>query len=720
MTEQNKIILPLVDKNDEIDFRHLFGSLIDNRWIIIGVTALFSIFGILYVLTSTPIYQADALVQVEQNPGSNLINDLTQSLPNAADESSTEIELIESRMIIGKTVEQLELDNSVSQYYTPYIGKLWAKIVGQDNAKIVLSKLHVPNELFGKTFDLNIIDDNNYTLTLDGDEILKGKKGIFAEGHDVSLMVSDWQAQPGVIFNVTKQPELSAINNVISNLNVADKGQNTGVLALTMTGTSPERIKQILDTICYNYLTQNVERKSEEAAKSLGFLNQELPRVRTNLDAAETKLNTFRQQKDSVDLPLEAKSMLDTLVGIDAQLNELTFKEAEISKLYTKEHPTYRALIEQRNVLVNQRESINKKINAMPQTQQEIIRLTRDVESGQAIYMQLLNKQQELSINKASTVGNVRIIDNAITQPLPIAPRTSIIIIVATMLGALLSISYVFIKAILHKGIEKPEQLEELGLNVYATVPLSEWQRKIDQQVMAKGRKNINKSTLLAIDNPTDMSVESIRNLRTSLHFAMLEAKNKLLMITGASPGIGKSFIVTNLAAVISQSGMKTLLIDADMRRGYIHDIFNQSSEHGLSDILVKKDTIESCIKQTGIEGLDILSRGQVPPNPSELLMKQTFSDILTWADKNYDMVLIDTPPVLAVTDATIIGNHAGTSLIVARFEQNTPKEIELSMKRMIQNGINVKGAILNAVVRKARTELAYGYYHYGYESERS
>lgn len=719
MTEKNKIIAPLVDKSDEIDFRRLFGALIDNRWIIVSITAFFSVFGILYVIASTPVYQSDAMVQVSQNPANSLIENLNQILPQFSDESSTEIELIQSRMILGRTVEQLNLATIVSRAYTPIIGKLWATLTGNDDASVKIEKLAVPDNLLGVPLELRITDNNHYQLLQDDAILLNGTRGQLAQGHGVSLLISEWNAEPNMRFNIMRQTELSAINKIATNLTVVDKGQTTGVLTLTLTGTDPVQIRTILDAICQNYLMQNIDRKSEEAAKSLVFLNKELPRVRGNLDQAEDKLNAFRQRNDSVDLPLEAKSMLDTMVSIDTQLNELTFKEAEISKLYTPSHPTYRALLEQRNVLVNEKDQLNKKINTMPKTQQEIIRLTRDVDSGQAIYMQLLNKQQELSINKASTVGDVRIIDQAVTQPNPIAPRKRIIIIIATLLGAMIAMAYVIIKAILHRGIEEAEQLEEMGLNVYATVPLSEWQQKIDKKVAAKGDKAHTASTLLAIDNPTDLSVESLRNLRTSLHFAMLEAKNNILMITGANPGIGKSFIVSNLSAVVSQSGARTLLIDADMRRGFIHEAFGYSAESGLSDLLIKSSSLEQCIKSTSIEGLDLLTRGRVPPNPSELLMNKNLTELLSWAQQHYDMVLIDTPPVLAVTDAMIIGKQAGTSLLVTRFEQNTQKEVELSIKRLNQNGIEVKGAILNAIVRKARTEMSYGYYHYEYHSDK-
>ncbi|HDY8361860.1 TPA: tyrosine-protein kinase, partial [Klebsiella pneumoniae] len=162
-----------------------------------------------------------------------------------------------------------------------------------------------------------------------------------------------------------------------------------------------------------NYLAQNISRQAAQDAKSLEFLNLQLPKVRAELDVAEDKLNLYRRQKDSVDLSLEAKSVLEQIVNVDNQLNELTFRESEISQLYTKEHPTYKALMEKRKTLKDERNKLNERVSAMPKTQQEILRLSRDVDSGQAVYMQLLNRQQELNIAKSSAIGNVRIIDNA-------------------------------------------------------------------------------------------------------------------------------------------------------------------------------------------------------------------------------------------------------------------------------------------------------------------
>ncbi|HBV6450806.1 TPA: tyrosine-protein kinase, partial [Klebsiella pneumoniae] len=224
-------------------------------------------------------------------------------------------------------------------------------------------------------------------------------------------------------FKLTYYSRYKAIANLQENLSVIDKGKDTGMLTLSLSGYDPVLIQKIVDNIASNYLAQNIARQAAQDAKSLDFLNEQLPKVRSDLDLAESKLNEYRKKSDSVDLTLEAKAVLDQIVNADNQLNELTFRESEISQLYTKEHPTYKALLEKRKTLQDEKNKLNKRVSAMPSTQQEILRLSRDVESGRAVYMQLLNRQQELSIAKSSAIGNVRIIDKAITQTKPIKPK---------------------------------------------------------------------------------------------------------------------------------------------------------------------------------------------------------------------------------------------------------------------------------------------------------
>ncbi|HBS2498026.1 TPA: polysaccharide biosynthesis tyrosine autokinase, partial [Klebsiella pneumoniae] len=541
---------------------------------------------------------------------------------------------------------------------------------------------------------------------------IDGKVGELVDAKNISIKVDSITAPKGTTFSVSYVSKLKAISDLQDILTVADQGKDTGILTLSLTGDNPKLIEKIIDSITNNYLAQNISRQAAQDEKSLDFLNRQLPQVRGELDAAEDKLNLFRRQNDSVDLSLEAKSVLDQIVNVDNQLNELTFRESEISQLYTKEHPTYKALMEKRKTLQDEKAKLNKRVTAMPETQQEILRLSRDVESGRAVYMQLLNRQQELNIAKSSAIGNVRIIDNAVTEPKPIKPKKIIIVLLGIILGGGVSVAIVILQVFLRRGIESPEQLEELGVNVYASIPVSEtFSKKTSQSFKRNKIKGVNeyRDGLLAIENPADLAIEAIRGLRTSLHFAMMEARNNILMISGASPNAGKTFVSTNLSAIIAQSNKKVLFIDADLRKGYTHKLFEVSNDNGLSDLLAGKTDIAKAIKKLPAAGFDFISRGNIPPNPAELLMHERFGKLLEWANNEYDLVVIDTPPILAVTDAAIIGNYSGTTLLVARFEMNTPKEIEVSVKRFEQSGVKVKGCIMNGVVKKASSYYSYG-----------
>ncbi|HBU1133826.1 TPA: polysaccharide biosynthesis tyrosine autokinase, partial [Klebsiella pneumoniae] len=686
---------------NELELGRIVGELIDCRKLIIGITTGFTVIAVLYALMATPIYQANALIQVEQKQGNAILSSLSQMLPDGQLQSAPEISLLQSRMILGKTVDDLNLQTQVEKEYFPIIGKGISRILNNKNESIKIDKLYIERkeDSTDPEIIITIKDDKHFTVEGDGFKV-DGIKGEMLDKDKLRILITEINAEPGASFEVKYLSRLKAINNLLEAFNVSDQGKDTGMLGLTLTGTDPNLISKTLNSIANNYLEQNVERQAAQDAKSLDFLNQQLPKVRADLDIAEDKLNSYRKEKDSVDLSMEAKSVLDQIVNVDNQLNELTFREAEISQLYTKEHPTYKALIEKRQTLQQEKTKLNKRVSGMPSTQQEVLRLSRDVESGRAVYLQLLNRQQELSIAKSSAIGNVRIVDDSITDPKPIKPKKILICIIGFILGLFFSVALIMLRFLLRRGIESPEQLEEMGINVYASIPVSEWLLKASDK---RKRKNNESDKLLAVENPTDLAVEAIRSLRTSLHFAMLEAKNNVLMISGASPNAGKTFVSTNLAATISLANKSVLFIDADLRKGYVHKMLGNEGKSGLSDILSGQANVEETIISVPDGQFDYIGRrGQVPPNPAELLMHPRFEKLLAWASAKYDLVIIDTPPILAVTDAAIIGRYAGTTLLVARFESNTVKEIEVSITRFEQSGVNVKGCILNGVVKKA------------------
>ena len=459
-----------------------------------------------------------------------------------------------------------------------------------------------------------------------------------------------------------------------------------------------------------------MRRLSAEAENSLQFLKDQLPLVKRDLEEAEQALNAYQSQTQSIDITEENRAILEQVVDLETRLQEMDLQRVELGRRFTSNHPNIKALEQQYDQVASERNRLNRRIEGLPATQQKLFSLRRDVEVANGVYELLLYKAQEMEVAKASTVGNVRVIDKAIVDTsAPVKPKKSLIVALATLLGGMLGVVLVLIQRAMHSGVGSPDEIESLGTPVFATVPFSEEQERYDAELGNKGSNKKRTFHILAEEDPTDGAVEMMRNLRTSLYFNLTEARNKAVLITGPSPGVGKSFVAVNLATVSAKAGQKVLLIDADLRRGYLHRYFKDHRDEGLAGYLAGRVDYKEVIHQSSIENLHVITRGKTPPNPSELLMHERFDTLLNQHLSDYDLIIIDTPPVLAVTDASIVGRHTGNALIVARFEETGKRELEHSIDRLKRDDIHVTGAILNGVKKRLSNYYGYGYYGYNY-----
>ncbi|ADQ00043.1 polysaccharide biosynthesis tyrosine autokinase [Marinobacter adhaerens] len=721
--------------DDEIDIGFLLGSLWDHKGFIVALTLMLGVAGFVYASLSTPIYQGDALVQVEKKSGTIPGADMSQMLGRQGPDTNTEIEILRSRLILGQVVDQTDLQVVVEPVYLPWVGEwLYRKGVSRPGVfegkpyvwggeSLSIGSLVANHHSDTVRFFVESLGDGRYRV-LDLQEKLLGEgqvgEQLVIELPYFELRVADLSAPKGARFEVTKLSRLSATNQLKNRLTIQSQGRETGILRLVMQGADQQEIVNSLDATTQVFLTQNIARQAAEAKKSLEFLEEQAPKVRQQLTEAENRLNEYRLKSDSIDLSFETQNALTSLVQIEASLNELALQESELARRFTPNHPVYRSLLEKKEQLLREKSRLEERTDDLPETQQQVLRLSRDVQVTQEIYVQLLNRMQELRLARAGTIGNVRILDNAVVQG-QVAPRKNLIVAVSALSGLLLAMVTVLLRAAFNRGIVSPEQLEEMDLSVYATVPLSDEEKRSTEGGKKRTfkRRKAKKRDLLAARNPADLSIEAIRSLRTSLHFAMLEAADNRLMITGPSPGIGKSFISANLATVCAQSGQRVVVLDGDMRKGHVHEAFGGSTSNGLSDVLSGQLSFDDSIHDSSVDGLSWVGRGSAPPNPSELLMHKRFSEYLKYLSERFDLVVIDTPPILAVTDAAVIGAQCGTSLMVVRFGQNTPKEVQIAESRLSTGGVALKGAILNAMEKKAATSYGYyGYYNYAYKSD--
>ena len=721
------------DVDNRIDLARILRVAFDHKRLICTITALFAVLGVAYAIVATPVYEASAMIQIE--PKKAGITGIPEAVPrpNSVSQAVTEIELIKSRSVLGRTVEELKLYIDARPKYFPLLGGYLARQhdpvedgelaqpwLGLDSyawggENLNIFQLDVPKAYLGEKLTLRAEKAGAFSL-YDSDEqlLLSGKTNHLVKKDGFTVQIAELTARPGTEFSVVRnRPQTTALDYQ-KRLKVGEAGKDSGIVYLTMEDPDPEKANRVLDQISRLYVRQNIERSSAEAAQRLEFLRSQVPLVRKQLEKAEAALNDYQTSAQSVDISIETKGVLDQIVALEAQISEHNLKRTEYNQLYTPEHPTYQTLMKKIGQLEAQKAALMQKVDALPSTQQDLLRLNRDMQVTTRTYTLLLDKAQEQDILRAGTIGNVRIIDSAYAViEKPAKPIKPLVVLVAIFIGLLVSALVILLRQVFYRGIESPETIEHLGVPVYAALPFSNKQEPLYRlRKIRDGR-----SKLLGGTDPADLAIESLRSLRTSLKFAMLEARNQLLVITSPTPSVGKSFVSSNLASVIAQSGQRVLLIDADMRRGYLAGVFGMAPRHGLSDALASGLRLQAVVNKTDQANLHVIGSGHSAPNPSELLMHENFARLLKEAEREYDFVIIDTPPVLAVTDAVLVAQQAGTCLLVARYGLSTAGQIEAAKRRLAQNGVLLKGAILNGVKRRASSTAyetgAYGYYSY-------
>ncbi len=725
--------------DDEIDLLELVFTALQGKWTILAFTLISTLLAFLYAFGSPTVYKADSLLRVEDSKAS--IPGLEDLAGLTGDDTSvgTELELIKSRKNLFKAVTALKLDIEAGPKKIPLLGHFygiffnkndtskpplvwdkldaWVQTYAWGNEQVQVDRLKVPIELLRKPLTLVITSKNTYEISYNDQVLLKGKVGKAASSKNkkISTYISELIGLPGTEFIIKKLSTRKAIANLKKQIKASEKGKKTGIISLSLTGLNESTIVKILDKVSATYVEQNKSRSSEEASNALRFLEEQIKPVRESVGSAEAQLKEYRTINKTADLSKETQAVLDVISSINTELQKLSLIKEELTQRYTSNHPKLLALAAQEKELVRRRDQTQGTISKLPQTQQRILKLESNYKVSNEIYIDLLNKIQEFKIAKASTVGNAYIVDSADVDEDFIKPKKSMILALGALFGSMLGLLTVFLRKALKHTVDNPEKLEkELGIPVYATIPFSD-AVKLTSSLTEKNRKQ---KTLLAMQDKHDPAIEGLRSLRTSLHFALHEAKNNIVMITGPSPNIGKSFISSNFAAVAAAAGQKVILIDADMRKGYLHDLFDKKLVPGLSDIITEKATLEEVIQTIKVDDenditIDIVTRGQTPPNPSELLMHDYFKKLLDLLSENYDLVLIDSPPVHAVTDPTIIGAHAGVVFMVVHSERHSMKEIEHAVNILSNNGIDTKGFIFNGYIPKASS---YGY-GYGYNS---
>lgn len=710
----------------EINVLELLGVIWGGKYWVALIVGLSLLLGAFLVLRTQPVYQAHGLLQLEAKSGALALPDGMQDLlgggASGNSPGETEMEIMRSRMVMGRMVEDLGLQIQALPLPVPLLGQLPRRLGLPDpgilpryqwgDETIVLGELELPDAWLGEPLPLIVTGPGTYQITLpDGsrhDGRVRARLALPDPGF--SLVVDQLDGPEGREFTVTRLALASAIEAVQKNFSVTETPKRSSILRVTYDDPDPRRAEAVLDSIAQSYVAQNISRSAAEAQNSLTFIEEQLPLSEQAVRKAQDALNAYRQQQQSVDVDYETRSLLERATQIEADLSALSLQEDELKTRYTINHPTYQALLQNRAALQGQLQEIRAATGNLPETQKEIFNLTRNLEVAQQVYVQLLNRAQELRVVRASTVGSVRIIDTAYASAIPIAPRTGRSLAMHLLAGLVLGIGLVLLRRALRRGIRGAQEIEQAGLPVFATVNYS--------PDAANHRKSKGALPILALTRPDDLVIEALRSLRTSLHFGMLDAQTNTILLTSAAPGAGKSFTAVNLATVAAQAGQKVCLVDADLRKGYLRRYFNrEKGTPGLTELLAREKTLDEVLIQGPVPELSVITSGRFPPNPSELLMRAEFETLLSDLNSRFDLIIIDSPPTLAVTDPVVIGRYTGATILVARHLETMLGEVEAVRRTFETAGGKVTGAILNGykVSEGSKYGGQYQYYNYRY-----
>ena len=714
--------------DDELKIGELVGTLLEHKWLMLLITSLAVAIGLVAAYAATPVFRADALLQIDEQskPSLALLKELE---PIVGDKTSlaAELEILQSRMVLGRAIEAAGLEILAEPRYAPVLGRYIASghvgaglrepLFGQTayawgGESIRVAHLQVPAALLDAVLTLVSLGEGRYRLTGPGGvELLTGLVGQDAVAPDLRIRVETLQARAGTQFDVVRSSQEEALRKLRSSLSVSERGRQSGIVNLGMTGPNRAQLPLVLDEIIGIYHRQNVERRSSEADSQLRFLEAQLPTLKSQLDAAEAAYNAYRQRRGSVDLELETQSVLKSLVDIETEIARLRQEREELRQGFTPQHPRIVALDAKLRLLDERRTGFDRGVSRLPDTQQTALRLRRDVEVSTTLYVGLLSTAQQLRITRAGTVGDVRIIDAATVGRYPVQPRRQVIVATAALLGLALSLAAVFLLRAMRVAVEDPDTIErKLGLPVLASIPHSKAQAALTRHGKRRGPGS--GGALLAVSHPEDDAVESFRSLRASLHFSMLAVPRKSLLITGPKQSIGKSFVAKNIAVVLAQAGKRVVVIDADLRKGHLHEEFRLQRGAGVSDYVTGRMALHEILRATEVENLSVVTTGELPSNPSELLMHARFDGMLRELEAIFDLLIVDAPPILAVADAAIIGRHSGATILVARAGSHPVRELDQAVRRLQQAGVSLNGVVFNDLdVRKQR----YRYGHEGY-----
>ncbi len=487
-------------------------------------------------------------------------------------------------------------------------------------------------------------------------------------------------------------------------------GKKDQLISVTFDSPFPDDAARIVNAVVDGYVLFTSQQKQSTAGEVLKILQKEKDKCDAALAEQDTAIVNFKRSNANVFFENDRGNIvIQDLAAISAELtaakiavatqqslmpvtNNVGSAKAQLSAAFLRQQALEQLYDQQ------QRKALDLNTKAV-----EYGQLAATEQRTEKLSDELDSRIKELSVTEDTGALNVSILEPAKPSPLPSRPQKATILASSCVLGLLLGCGIALTYDWLDQRIRSVEEVQQLlGLNVLTVVPTM----PEDNQTVA-GR---------AVEQaPSTDVAEAFRSLRTAIYFGGTSANTKTILITSPSPGDGKSTSASNLAIAMAQAGQRTLLIDADLRRPTQHHIFGLKDEIGLCSVLGGTVPLEKAIQRTEIEGLDLLPCGPLPSNPSEILNSQVFADLLENVSERYEHLIFDSPPILPVTDARILGAISDATILILRADKSTRRHAEHAIQLLTNVNAQIVGAIVNAEPRRKNGYYRYGSYMYGY-----
>lgn len=751
------------------------------HWVVL-VISIGILCAYIYNRYSRPVFESSSIIKLDSKDANKQLNFAALTGIGSAESPnlSGEIELIQSKLVYERAVNLLPLDVS---YFSD--GNINSQELYKSSSFRVTYQIKSP-DFYDKKFKLKANGRKEFTLKYEhnGEEYEKKYNfGQAIENNDFKFViylnqyVNDLEGNFSFIINSKD----ASIGYISSNLSVAVLNPAANTIQITFKDHNGDKAKDVVNAIDSVYLIETLQRKYQTQEQTIKFLNEQLAITEKNLAEYENKLEKFNKEnktefsnilnspgapfspqmgiealKSSVsNLKIQVKALdelkdlmlknenlkkhLPTLrdlpdpqiVSAISQLNNLqqvkekmlatakstTFaiksKERDIEAvknnlfdlIIQNKKLLYEAIMENNNKIIDEQ----NKLHTAPTNERELTRIKRYYDLYEKYYLMMIDKKAEFAMSKAGAVAEFIVLSQPAISKLPISPKKTTAYLVGGGIGLAFGIFLILFKYLAHNTINNIGELEKSTVApVLGFVPVFD--------------KSMDVSRLVVDKNPKSPVIESLRSIRTNLDFLSSDKNKKMISVTSTISGEGKTFVAINLGGVIALSGTKVIIIDMDMRKPKIHAGFGVDNDKGMSTILIGKHRVEDCIHRSTIDTLDFITSGPTPPNPSELILKTEFDEVMNYLKTRYDIIIIDTPPVGLVTDGILVMRKVDLPIYVVRAEYSK-KGFEKNINKLVrQHGFKNISVILNAF-NNMLGSYGYGYqygygYGYGYYSE--